>query len=115
MLLPSLSFSLPHSQSFLISTISAFFFPPPAVKAEGAVPRGSVVCFVCVIFACVSERVQEIVNMQKRLREKDSEIVRGGGGCVSSRVLGCVCVRVPPFLRLSNWDMGSVCALHQPF
>lgn len=82
------SLSLAHSPSrfhFLYFHHFSIFFPPSlAVKARGSVPRGSRVC-LCM---CVWDSVQEIVNMQKCLREKDSETWRWERDCGPS----CLCV-----------------------
>lgn len=109
MLLESLSLSvaLSLSCSHFLYFHSFSIFSPLATEARGAVPRESGLCLCVVVHARKTERVQEIVNMQKSLKEKDSKPLR-----VCEKEIVCVCTCVLLFLRLSNWDMGSVCAVH---
>lgn len=93
----------------------SIFSSPPAAKARGSVPRGSGVCLcACVrvcVYVCVRERKFKRLWICRSVWER--KIVRHGDSVRKGIV--CVFVCVPLLLRLSNWDMGSVCAVHKPF
>ena len=130
--------------SFSISTVSAFFFfQPQRPEAQSPGGVGCVCVCVCVwvcaevcVFACcmcvcvcvcvcmcVCERAPKRLRICRSVWERKivrhTDCMRKGivrlFVCESVCVCVCVCVCVLPFLRLSNWDMGSVCAVHQPF
>lgn len=110
------SLSLAHSPSrfhFLyFHHFSIFFFPFSCRKGQRQCPKGEQSMFVHV---CVCETAFKRWWICRSVWER--KIVRRGDekGIVDPLVCACVLVRVLPFLRLANWDIGPVCALHQPF